>query len=154
MKSHYKKTFFENMNLSVEKNIGEISVCIFNVGANISFPILETTSEKFYKCWEMACYSGFLVGREAAKHMIPREQGTIIFTGATASKRGAANFSAFSVAKSGLRALSQSLARELGPKGIHVSHVVIDGAIDTPWIRQVSYIAFIVKIGYCMIDTF
>jgi len=120
----------------VEENVGEISVCIFNVGANISFPILETTSQKFYKCWEMACYSGFLVGREAAKFMIPRQAGTIIFTGATASTRGAANFAAFSVAKSGLRALSQSMARELGPKGIHVSHVIIDAAVDTPWIRE------------------
>jgi len=85
----------------------------------------------------MACYSGFLVGREAAKFMIPRQAGTIIFTGATASTRGAANFAAFSVAKSGLRALSQSMARELGPKGIHVSHVIIDAAVDTPWIREV-----------------
>lgn len=96
----------------------------------------------------MACYSGFLVGREAAKYMTPRERGNIIFTGATASTRGGANFAAFSVAKSGLRALSQSMARELGPKGVHVSHVIIDGAVDTPWIRQVSLCAaFVFIIG-------
>ena len=91
----------------------------------------------------MACYSGFLVGREAARFMVPRESGKIIFTGATASTRGAANFAAFAVAKSGLRALSQSMARELGPKGIHVSHVIIDGAVDTPWIREVSFSSYI-----------
>ena len=84
----------------------------------------------------MACFSGFLMGREAARVMTPRQQGTILFTGATASVRGGAGYSAFAGAKHALRALSQSMARELGPKGIHVAHVVIDGAIDTPWIHQ------------------
>lgn len=84
----------------------------------------------------MACFSGFLTGREAATVMAPRGRGTIIFTGATASIRGAPNFAAFSVAKSGLRSLAQSMARELGPQGIHVAHVVVDGAVDTPWVRE------------------
>jgi len=120
----------------VEANYGPVSVCIFNVGANISFPLLETSSRKFRKCWDMACFSGFLVGKEAAKYMVPRKSGTILFTGATASKRGAATFAAFCVAKAGLRSLAQSMARELSPFGVHVAHVVIDGAVDTPWIRQ------------------
>jgi len=119
----------------IEKEVGEIEVTVFNVGGNVRFGILETTAKKYYKVWEMGCFAGFLTGREAAKYMVPREQGTIIFTGATASMRGSAGFAAFSGAKHGLRALSQSMARELGPKGIHVAHVVIDGAIDTPWIR-------------------
>ncbi|GMH59282.1 hypothetical protein TrRE_jg13096 [Triparma retinervis] len=116
---------------------GNIEVCVFNIGANIKFPILETTKRKFEKCWEMACLSGFLVGREAARSMTEKAEpsGTIIFTGATASMRGGSGFSAFSVAKGGLRQLSQSMARELGPKGVHVAHVVIDGAVDSPFIR-------------------
>src|SRR4029079_2312513 len=84
---------------------------------------------------EMACFGGFLVGREAARRMVPRGYGTIIFTGATASVRGRANFAAFAGAKHALRALAQSMSRELGPKGIHVAHTVIDGAIDTEFIR-------------------
>jgi NAD(P)-dependent dehydrogenase (short-subunit alcohol dehydrogenase family) len=119
---------------------GNIEVVVFNIGANIKFPILETTKRKFEKCWEMACLSGFLVGREAARSMTKTARGdpsgTIIFTGATASMRGASGFSAFSVAKGGLRQLSQSMARELGPKGVHVAHVVIDGAVDSPFIRE------------------
>jgi len=120
----------------IEKEIGSIEVTVFNVGGNVRFGILETTAKKYYKVWEMGCFAGFLTGREAAKYMVPREQGTIIFTGATASMRGAAGFSAFAGAKHGLRALAQSMARELGPQGIHVGHVIIDGAINTPWIRQ------------------
>eukprot|EP00816_Leptocylindrus_hargravesii_P010764 CAMPEP_0196810154 /NCGR_PEP_ID=MMETSP1362-20130617/9990_1 /TAXON_ID=163516 /ORGANISM="Leptocylindrus danicus, Strain CCMP1856" /LENGTH=283 /DNA_ID=CAMNT_0042185041 /DNA_START=60 /DNA_END=908 /DNA_ORIENTATION=+ len=120
----------------VEEQHGPVEVCVFNIGANISYPIRETTAKKFFKCWEMACFSGFLTGRAAATVMVPRGRGTIIFTGATASIRGAPNFSAFSVAKSGLRSLAQSMARELGPQGIHVAHVVIDGAVDTPWVRK------------------
>ena len=124
---------FEN----VVNTLGHIDVCVFNIGSNISYPLIETTTRKFRKCWEMGCLSGFLVGREAARHMLKRKAGgTIIFTGATASFRGAANFSAFATTKAGLRALSQSMARELGPEGIHVAHVVIDGVVDTPWIRK------------------
>jgi len=120
----------------IENDIGPIEVTVFNIGANIMFGILETTSRKYYKVWEMGAFAGFLTGREAARKMVPRGRGTIIFTGATASMRGANGFAAFAGAKHALRALAQSMARELGQKGIHVAHVVIDGAIDTPWIRE------------------
>ncbi|WP_068878080.1 MULTISPECIES: SDR family oxidoreductase [unclassified Phenylobacterium] len=120
----------------VEDEIAPIEACVFNIGANVRFPIAETTSRVFFKVWEMACFSGFLAGREAAKRMTPRGRGTIIFTGATASVRGREGFAAFSSAKHGLRALSQSMARELGPKGVHVAHTIIDGAIDTAWIAE------------------
>ena len=100
------------------------------------FPIRETTARIYFKVWEMACFAGFLMGREVAKAMVPRGRGTILFTGATASVRGGAGFSAFAGAKHALRALAQSMARELGPQGIHVAHVVIDGAIDTEFIRS------------------
>ena len=113
---------------------GPIDCVVFNIGANVFFSIEETTSRVFRKIWEMGTFAGFLVGREAAKHM--KDKGTIIFTGATASMRGGSGFAAFSSAKFGLRAVAQSLARELGPKGIHVSHTVIDGAIDHPWIKE------------------
>ena len=113
---------------------GSIDWLVFNIGANVFFPIEETTSRVFRKVWEMATFAGFLAGREAVKHM--KDKGTIIFTGATASKRGGSGFAAFSSAKFGLRALAQSLARELGPKGIHVAHTIIDGAIDHPWIKE------------------
>jgi len=119
----------------IESDIGAIDVVVFNVGANVPMSILDTTSKKFYKIWEMACFAGFLVGREAAQRMAPRKRGTILFTGATASIRGGAIFGAFASAKHGLRALAQSMARELGPKNIHVAHVMIDGAVDTQWIR-------------------
>jgi NAD(P)-dependent dehydrogenase (short-subunit alcohol dehydrogenase family) len=120
----------------IEADIGEIAVVIFNVGANVPMGILETDSRKFFKIWEMACFAGFLSGREAARYMTKRERGTIIFTGATASLRGAAGFAAFASAKHGLRALAQSMARELGPRNIHVAHVVIDAAVDTQWIND------------------
>ncbi len=121
---------------TIERDIGEISAVVFNIGANVWFPIAETTERVFRKVWEMAAYAGFLAGREAAKIMQPRKRGTIIFTGATASIRGGAGFAAFASAKFALRALSQSMARELGPQGIHVAHVIIDGAIDTAFIRD------------------
>ncbi|OHB27106.1 MAG: short-chain dehydrogenase [Phenylobacterium sp. RIFCSPHIGHO2_01_FULL_69_31] len=121
---------------AVEAEIAPVEACVFNIGANVRFPIAETTSRVFFKVWEMACFSGFLAGREAAKRMTPRGRGTIIFTGATASVRGRDGFAAFSSAKHGLRALSQSMARELGPKGVHVAHTIIDGAIDTAWIAE------------------
>jgi NAD(P)-dependent dehydrogenase (short-subunit alcohol dehydrogenase family) len=120
----------------IEKNIGSIEVAIYNVGGNIKFGITETSSQKYYKTWEMAAFGAFLIGKEVAKYMITRKVGTIIFTGATASMRGGDGFSAFSGAKQAKRALAQSMSRELGPKGIHVAHVVIDGAIDTPWIKE------------------
>ncbi len=121
---------------TIEDTIGEIDVVVFNVGANVPLGILETDSRKFFKIWEMACFAGFLCGREAARYMTGRGRGTIIFTGATASVRGAAGFAAFASAKHGLRALAQSMARELGPKNIHVAHVIIDAAVDTPWISE------------------
>ena len=121
---------------TIEREVGAIEVAVFNVGGNVSFPIRETTARVYYKVWEMACFAGFLLGREAARVMVPRGRGTILFTGASASLRGRAGFAAFSGAKHALRALAQSAAKELGPHGIHVAHVVIDGAIDTEWIRE------------------
>lgn len=120
----------------IEETIGELEVVVFNVGANVPMGILETDSRKFFKIWEMACFAGFLCGREAARYMTARQRGTILFTGATASVRGAAGFAAFASAKHGLRALAQSMARELGPQNIHVAHVVIDAAVDTAWIGE------------------
>ena len=120
----------------IEKNIAPIEVAVFNVGANVRFGITETTTRVYTKVWEQACLGGFHMGREAAKVMLPRGRGTIIFTGATASLRGRDGFAAFSGAKHALRALAQSMARELGPRGIHVAHPVVDGAIDTAFIRD------------------
>ncbi|SOC83231.1 Short-chain dehydrogenase [Ensifer adhaerens] len=120
----------------VEREVGPIEVMVFNIGANVPSSILDETARKYFKIWEMACFSAFLTGREVARRMVARERGTIIFTGATASLRGAANFAAFAGAKHALRALAQSMARELQPKNIHVAHVVIDGAIDTDFIRE------------------
>ncbi|MGC1809931.1 MAG: SDR family NAD(P)-dependent oxidoreductase [Candidatus Binataceae bacterium] len=117
-------------------NHAPLEVCIFNVGANVNFPILETTERVFRKVWEMACYSGFLAGREAARLMLPRGRGCIFFTGATASVRGGIGYSAFASAKFGLRAVAQSIARELGPKNIHVAHLIIDAGVDTAWVRD------------------
>ena len=119
----------------IERDVGPIEVFVFNVGANVPASILEQSANRYYKIWEMACFAGFLTGREVARRMVVRERGTMLFTGATASTRGAANFAAFAGAKHALRALAQSMARELGPKGIHVGHVVVDGAIDTEFIR-------------------
>lgn len=113
-----------------------LEVCIFNVGANVNFPFTETTERVFRKVWEMACYSGFLAGREAAKLMLPRGKGAIFFTGATASMRGGVGYAAFAAAKAGLRAVAQAAARELGPKNIHVAHLVIDSGVDTAWVRE------------------
>lgn len=120
----------------IETEIAPIEAAIFNIGANVRFPITETTARVYFKVWEMACFAGFLMGREAAKAMLPRGRGTIIFTGATASLRGRDGFAAFAGAKHALRALAQSMARELWPKGIHVAHPIIDGAIDTEFIRS------------------
>ena len=120
----------------IEREIGPLEVVVFNIGANVRHAVRETTARVFTKVWEMACFAGFLTGREAARVMVPRGSGTILFTGATASLRGASGFAAFAAAKSGLRAVAQSMARELGPQGIHVAHVVIDGAIDGAFIRS------------------
>ncbi|BBL24366.1 MULTISPECIES: SDR family oxidoreductase [Comamonas] len=120
----------------IESQIAPIEVAVFNIGANVRFGITETTARVYFKVWEMACFAGFLMGRETAKRMLPRGRGTILFTGATASLRGRDGFAAFAGAKHGLRALAQSMARELWPQGIHVAHPIIDGAIDTDFIRS------------------
>ena len=120
----------------IEREIGPIEVVVFNIGANVRFGILETTTRVFTKVWEMACLAGFLAGREAARHMAPRGSGSILFTGATASMRGREGYAAFAAAKAGLRMLAQSMARELGPQGIHVAHIVCDGAIDGVFTRS------------------
>jgi NAD(P)-dependent dehydrogenase (short-subunit alcohol dehydrogenase family) len=113
-----------------------LEVCVFNIGANVNFPLLETTERVFRKVWELACYAGFLSGREAARLMLPRGKGCIFFTGATASVRGGIGYAAFASAKSGLRAVAQSMARELGPKNIHVAHLIIDAGVDTAFVRE------------------
>ena len=120
----------------IEKDIGPLDVMVFNIGANVWFPITETTTRVYTKVWEMAALSGFLAGRESARVMSPRNEGTILFTGASASVRGRSHFSAFSGAKHALRALAQSMARELGPKGIHVAHIIVDGVIDGAFARE------------------
>ena len=120
----------------IERDVAPIEVAVFNIGANVRFTVAETTERVYRKVWEMGALAGFLMGREVAKAMVARGRGTIVFTGATASLRGSAGFAAFAGAKHALRALAQSMARELGPQGIHVAHVVIDGAIDTRFIAE------------------
>jgi NAD(P)-dependent dehydrogenase (short-subunit alcohol dehydrogenase family) len=122
----------------IESDIGPLEVVVFNIGANVRFPVVETTAQVYSKVWEMAALAGFFTGREAARVMTPRGKGTILFTGATASTRGGAGFSAFAGAKAALRQLAQSLAREIGPKGIHVAHVVVDGMIDGTFARSIA----------------
>ena len=126
----------EDLFARVENTVGPITVCLFNAGSNVKKPLLETTGTLFFKAWELACFAGFLVGREAAKYMLKRGRGTILFTGATASVRGGSGFSAFSSAKFGLRALAQAAARELGPKNIHVVHLLIDAGVDSDAIHR------------------
>jgi NAD(P)-dependent dehydrogenase (short-subunit alcohol dehydrogenase family) len=120
----------------VEQSVGPIEICLYNAGSNVNKPLLETTEKLFFKAWELACYGGFLVGREAARYMLARGRGTIFFTGATASVRGGKGFAAFSSAKFGLRAVAQAMARELGPKNIHVVHLLIDAGVDSEAIHQ------------------
>ena len=122
----------------IEAEIGPLEAVVFNIGANVRFSITETTAQAYSKVWEMAALSGFFTGREAARVMTPRGRGTILFTGATASTRGGAGFSAFAGAKAALRQLAQSMARELGPQGIHVGHIVVDGMIDGVFARQIA----------------
>jgi NAD(P)-dependent dehydrogenase (short-subunit alcohol dehydrogenase family) len=122
--------------LKLADDTAPLEVCVFNPGANVNFPILETTERVFRKVWEMACHGGFLTGREAARLMLPHGKGTILFTGATASLRGGIGYAAFASAKFGLRAVAQSMARELGPKNIHVAHLIIDAGVDTAFVRE------------------
>jgi|TARA_B100000315_G_scaffold260445_1_gene321950 hypothetical protein len=121
---------------AIEEEIGPLEVVVFNVGGNVNFPIRDTTYRVFHKVWLMACLGGFLTGREAAKYMVPRQKGSIFFTGATASMRGGKGYAAFASAKFGLRAVAQSMARELGPLNIHVAHLIIDAGVDTAWVRE------------------
>ncbi len=132
---------------TVETEIGPIEAFVYNVGGNVPCSLLDETARKYFKLWEMACFGGFLNAREVAKRMVARGRGTMIFTGATASRRGAANFAGFAGAKHGLRALAESAARELGPRGIHVAHVIIDGMIDTEFIRETFPETYAERIG-------
>ncbi|MEC7674405.1 MAG: SDR family NAD(P)-dependent oxidoreductase, partial [Pseudomonadota bacterium] len=113
-----------------------IEVFVYNVGANSPMSILDETARRYFKIWELACMGGFLNGREVAKRMVKRGRGTMLFTGASASLRGRANFAAFAGGKHGLKALAEAMARELGPQNIHVGHVIVDGAIDTAFISE------------------
>jgi NAD(P)-dependent dehydrogenase (short-subunit alcohol dehydrogenase family) len=119
-----------------ETELGVPNLVVYNAGAFVARGLLDTTAEEFENCWRVGCLGGFLVGRAAARRMLarPGQGGTILFTGATASLRGSAGFHNLAVGKFGLRALAQSMARELQPKGIHVAHVIIDGRIRPPGI--------------------
>jgi NAD(P)-dependent dehydrogenase (short-subunit alcohol dehydrogenase family) len=131
-----KEETAEEMFAKVAADLGPIDICIFNVGGNVYFPIADTTERVFRKVWEMCAYAAFLSGREAAKYMVPREKGSIFFTGATASMKGNAGFAAFASGKFALRGLAQAMARELGPKNIHVAHLIIDAGVDTEFVRD------------------
>ncbi len=121
---------------AVERDLGAITLAVFNAGAFQMGGILDISAEDFEHCWRAGTFGGFLVGQEAARRMVGRGRGSIIFTGATAALRGSANFVNLAVPKFGLRALAQSMARELGPKGIHIAHVVIDGQIESDRTRH------------------
>jgi len=131
-----EETQIEERFAAIESDIGPMEVVISNRGGNVNFPIRDTTHRVFYKVWLMACLTGFLTGREAAKYMVPRGKGSIFFTGATASLRGGSGFAAFASAKFALRGLAQSMARELGPEGIHVAHLIIDAGVDTAFVKE------------------
>lgn len=131
-----QESAIQDLFAKIEGGIGPIEVCLYNAGSNVNTPLLDTSESLFRKAWELACYGGFLAGREAARYMVPRGRGTILFTGATASVRGGPGFAAFASAKFGLRAVAQSMARELGPKNIHVAHLLIDGGVDSEAIRR------------------
>ena len=112
-----------------EQRLGPLACAVFNVGAFRPGPIVDIAPADFEHCWRVGAFAGFLVGQAAARRMAPRGSGTILFTGATASLRGAANFANLASPKFALRALAQSMARELGPRGVHVAHVIVDGQI-------------------------
>ena len=131
-----KEVDMETLVAYVEREVAPIEVAVFNVGGNVRFPLTETTERVYRKVWEMGALGGFLMGREVARAMLLRGRGTIVFTGATASMRGGSGYAAFAAAKAGLRAVSQAAARELGPKNIHVAHLVIDSGVDTAWVRE------------------
>ena len=120
----------------IEKTLGPIEAVAFVAATRVQGPFAELAAADFENVWRQSCLSGFLVGREAARTMLTRGRGSVIFTGASGSTRGRANFAAFAAAKGGLRFMAQSMARELGPKGIHVATVLIDGAIDSERMRR------------------
>jgi NAD(P)-dependent dehydrogenase (short-subunit alcohol dehydrogenase family) len=120
----------ERLFAAASADLGAPAAVVYNAGAFARRSILEMTAEEFERCWRIGCLGGFLVGRAAARAMLPAGSGSILFTGATASLRGGANFAAFAAGKFALRAVAQSMARELGPSGIHVAHVIIDGQIE------------------------
>ena len=126
----------EQLFAQIAADVGPIEVCLFNAGSNVSKALIETKESLFFRVWQLACYAGFLVGREAARHMVPRGKGTMLFTGATASVRGSAQFAAFASAKFALRGVAQSMARELGPQNIHVAHLIIDAGVNSPEIHR------------------
>lgn len=108
---------------------------VYNAGNNRRMNFLDVTAAEFEAFWRIGCFGGFLVGREAMRRLLPLERGTVIFTGASGSMRGKAGYAQFAAAKAGLRMISQSMAREFGPKGIHVAHVVVDGGINGDRLR-------------------
>ncbi|EAW37491.1 SDR family NAD(P)-dependent oxidoreductase [Lyngbya sp. PCC 8106] len=120
----------------VQAELGTPEVLIYNAGMLQIGGILELTPEQFEQSWKVNCFGAFLAAQQVLPAMVEQAKGTIIFTGATAAIRGSARFSALAVGKFGLRALAQSLAREFGTQGVHVAHVMIDGLIDTPRVRE------------------
>lgn len=131
-----KETDVKEFFAKIEKDLGEIHVVVHNIGGNVRFNLLETTERVYRKVWELCGLSAFLVGREAASYMLKRGTGTVIFTGATASTRGGAGYAAFSGGMHAKRSLAQSMAREFGPQGIHVAHIVIDGPVETAFVKS------------------
>ena len=127
----------EDLVKHVEATSGPVQLAVHNIGANVRFPIADTTPRVFRKTWELAALSAFHFARSIGPRMAERGTGTMLFTGATASTRGASGFAAFAGAMHAKRALAQSVARELGPGGVHICHVVIDGPIDTPFVRKI-----------------
>jgi len=120
----------------IERTMAQVEAVAFVAATRVQGPFTELSAADFENVWRQSCLSGFLVGREAARAMLPRGRGSVIFTGASGSTRGRANFAAFAAAKGGLRFMAQSMARELGPRGIHVATVLIDGAIDSERMRR------------------
>ena len=119
-----------------QNTFGRIDAAIYNAGAQHRKPMLEISGGTLEKVWRLGCFGAFVFGREAVRHMLPAGRGTVLFTGATASMRGGAEFAAFAAAKFGVRAIAQSMAREFGPRGIHVASIAIDGGIDMPAIHR------------------
>jgi NAD(P)-dependent dehydrogenase (short-subunit alcohol dehydrogenase family) len=115
---------------------GPPRMVVFNAAGFATGSILDSSADTFEELWRATALGGMLVGREAARRMVPEGQGTILFTGATAAIKASAGFAAFASGKHGLRALAQSMAKELGPKGIHVAHLIIDGIIDVPRVHE------------------